>query len=133
MHSASFSRRLSALWVITALAIIGCSTNTTHQGSDLSKLDEFKIEKNVTTEKELVDHFGSPGNVTARGDGSQILVWNDTRSDAKTNGTKFIPVVGLFTGPMVDQKINHRSLSATVRDGVVIDFTETNGNQQLQY
>jgi len=113
--------------------MVGCSTNSTHQGSDLSKLDDFKIEKNKTTEKELVDHFGAPGNTTMRGDGSKMLSWNDARSDANYNGAAFIPIVGVFAGSAVHQKINHRSLSATVRDGVVIDFTETNGNRQLQY
>ena len=125
--------RIIILTVIGGLLVAGCFPSQTHSGADLSKLDDFKIEKNKTTEKELVDHFGAPGNTTMRGDGSKMLSWNDARSDANYNGAAFIPIVGAFTGPMVDQKINHRSLSATVRDGVVIDFTETNGNQQLQY
>jgi hypothetical protein len=119
--------------IAALLVVAGCSTNKTHSGADLSSLDEFKIVKNQTTQKELVEHFGEPGNTTTRGDGTRILTWTDARGDAKVNGTKFIPVVGLFTGPMVDQKITRRSLSATVREGIVVDFTESDGNNQLQY
>jgi len=118
---------------LSIIFIAGCFPSQTHSGADLSKLQDFKIEKNKTTEKELVDHFGAPGNTTMRGDGLKMLSWNDARSDANYNGAAFIPIVGVFTGSAVHQKVTHRSLSATVRDGVVIDFTQSDGNQQLQY
>jgi hypothetical protein len=123
--------------VVAVLAVMliatGCVPTSTHGGADLSHLDAFKIEKNKTTEKELIDHFGPPGNTTTRGDGTQMLSWNDDRQSSDINMSKAIPIVGLFTGPAVDQKIAHRSLTATVRDGVVIDYTATDGNEHKTF
>jgi hypothetical protein len=112
---------------------IGCMPVASHQGADLSKVDEFHIEKNKTTEKELVDRFGLPGNTLTRGDGTKTLSWNDSRGQGTVNGTKFIPVVGLFTGNLMDQKITQRSLTATVRDGVVVDYTTSDGNSRMAF
>lgn len=106
---------------------------SSHYGSDLSKLDEVKIEKNATTEKELVDRFGPPQNTTSRGDGTKMLSWNDSRGEGNVNMTKAVPVVGLFTGNTVNQKITHRSLTATVRDGVVVDYTVSNSNSDMSH
>lgn len=115
---------------VTAFLILlnGCMPVSSHYGSDLSKLDETKIEKNATTEKELVDRFGPPQNTTSRGDGTKMLSWNDARGQGSVNMTKAVPVVGLFTGNTVSQRITHRSLTATVRDGLVVDYTVSDSN-----
>lgn len=129
--------RLRHWFVVPAVSMlllaIGCFPSSSHVGADLSKADEFTIEKGKTTEQQLIDRFGPPGNTTTRGDGERILTWNDARQNSTINGTKFIPVVGLFTGPAVDQKVTHRSLTVTVRDGIVIDYTSTSGNQKTAY
>lgn len=113
--------------------IAGCFPVSTHRGADLSKAEEFHIEKNKTTEKELVDRFGPPGNTVTRGDGTKMLSWTDSRGQGTVNTTKFLPIVGLFTGNTVDQKTTHRSLTATVRDGVVVDYTTTDGSNRMAF
>lgn len=66
--------RVGVIAAVPLLAVgTGCIPMSRHNGSDLSKLDEFKIEKNKTTEKELVDRFGPAETSTTRGDGDKIL------------------------------------------------------------
>jgi hypothetical protein len=116
-----------------SLVLVGCMPVSNHQGADLTTLASFKIEKNRTTEKELVDHFGQPLNTTTESDGSRILSWNEVRSEGHTNMTKFIPGIGLFTGPLTEQNVTHRSLVATVRDGLVVDYRVNDGSSKVAY
>jgi hypothetical protein len=106
---------------------------SSHSGADLSKLDEFKIVKNQTTEKELVEHFGAPGNSVTRGDGIRVPVWNDGRSNGHFNVAEGLPIVGMaFMGKGGGETtVTNRSLTATVRDGVVTDYTVSDGNQKM--
>lgn len=100
----------------------GCFPVSAHRGSDLSKLDEFKIEKNKTTERELVDRFGLPGHSTQQGDGSRILTWTDASSEGNVSAVPFTP-----RQPM---NVKSRSLTVTVRDSVVVDFRVSDSSQQ---
>ena len=104
----------------------GCMPTSSHSGQDLSNLDEFKIEKGKTTEKELVNRFGPPAGTVTRGDGTKILNWSDTGGQGHINMMgAFLPFVPTKT---VDVDSTSKPLSATVRDGVVIDYTISGGH-----
>jgi hypothetical protein len=121
---AFMSRRIHFTFVVSALALsyaTGCIPMSIQRGADLSKLDEFKIEKNRTTEKELVDHFGAPGNTMTASDGSKVLTWSDARSQSTIN---------IFF-PQPSGKVTRRSLTATVRDNLVVDYQISDGKQEL--
>ena len=113
--------------LVFALTSGGCFSS--HYGSDLSKLDDYKIEKNVTTEKDLVDQFGEPNNTTMRSDGSKVLMWGDARGSASFNPATAVPVVGMFAHD--EGHGTHKSLTAIVRDGVVVDYTISGGQTTI--
>jgi hypothetical protein len=122
---------LFVLFGITCTSL-SCQSDT-HYGADLSKLDPSKIEKNKTTEQELVEEFGQPSATTTQGDGSQIMTWSDSRGDSHINPADGLPFVGLVTGPTSNTKVTSKSLSATIRGGVVVDYTVTQGGQTYSY
>ncbi len=119
-------RRIFVFFFCVGLSsFIGCASM--HNGSDLSKLDDFKIERNVTTEKQLVDEFGPPMHTTTRGDGTKVLTWNDTHSSYQLNPASMVPGVGFF----VHDEGSHatfRTLNATIRDGIVVDYTTSDSS-----
>ena len=124
---------LPALVILVFLSAPGCVPRSYHQGSDLSKLDEFHLEKNRTTEKELIEYFGPSENTFTKGDGDKVLTWTDMRSEGTVNGATAIPIVGHFMGNSVDQKVTRRSLNATVRDGIMVDYTVADGNTRMAF
>jgi hypothetical protein len=106
------------------LLMVGCIPMSTHNGANLAKVDEFKIEKGKTTEREVFEEFGEPGSRVTQGDGSRVLTWTDARS--KSN-MPLLPIV-----PYTNQTTTtSRSLSVTIRDGVVIDYMITGGTQKF--
>ena len=74
-----YSARCRIILVLNAIVLLlgGCIPVSSQNGADLSKMQEFHIEKNVTSEKELVDHFGPPGNTVTQGDGARMLSWTE--------------------------------------------------------
>jgi hypothetical protein len=110
--------------VVLALDTGGCTSS--HSGSDLSKLDTFTITKNVTTEQQLVSEFGTPASIVTQSDGTTLETWADGRtSQSDPIGSALIPN---FSGNQ-GISVKMRSLAATIRDGVVVDYTISNGSQ----
>ena len=56
-----------------ALAVAGCIPVNTHYGSDLSSMDTFTIEKDKTTEQELIDRLGKPQTSNISADFASLL------------------------------------------------------------
>jgi hypothetical protein len=110
---------LVAVFIFCVQNSIGCIPMSVHSGTDLTKLDTFKIVKGTTTEKELIGLFGKPSFTSDTSDGKTTEGWTDGRNDMSV-----IPLVS------VSQKITSRSLNATIQDGIVIDYTIYNGNQK---
>jgi spermidine/putrescine-binding protein len=108
--------------VAGAASTAGCIPYSTHRGTDLSKLDQNPIEKNKTTERELVDRFGPPSFSTTQGDGSKVLTWSDAKSDSNIS---MLP----FTRNSIN--VQSRTLTVTVRDSVVVDYRVSDGSQQM--
>lgn len=120
---------LSALLV---LAVAGCVPVNTHVGSDLSSLDSFRIEKNKTTEAELVKRLGPPASTVVSGDGSRILTWGDSRAEASVNLAANLPFGFLMGMSPLESLGKSRALSAVVRDGIVVDFTLSDSNSHMK-
>jgi hypothetical protein len=111
-----------SLTVLILLVLTSAGCVNSHKGSDLSKLGtSVQIVKGKTTEQELRQAFGDPSHVTTHGDGSRILNWFDAR-------TKGYIVPTPLPGPSGDVRTATKSLSVTVRDGVVVDYTTNEGS-----
>jgi hypothetical protein len=126
--------------LVGALIIIagtgGCSDNV-QSGSDVQKLESFKIEKNKTTEQELVANFGPPASTMTNSDGSKVLTWSGVEGQghgAGSWGTAMLNIVpgGIFFAHE-NMQTNSSSISVTIRDGVVVDYNviESNQNQKM--
>jgi hypothetical protein len=107
---------------------LGC-TQSINSGTDTQKLESLKIEKNKTTEQELVASLGPPQSSTDRGDGTTILTWSGVSGQSHdATAMIFVPVVGGFFAH-ANVNATTRSLSVTVRNGIVVDYTEVTSNQ----
>ena len=107
------------LWAI-AMNSGGCFSTSSHSGTDLSKLDDFKIVKGTTTESQLIAEFGQPASTTSQSDGTTTAMWIDGSSQGQFN---------YFVGGQ-NLSVKNRSLTATIRDGVVADYTVSDSQQQ---
>src|ERR1700749_489894 len=83
------------------LLIIGCllvaagSTEPIHNGVDVQKLDSLKIEKNKTTEQDLVASLGPPATTMTRADGSKMLTWSGVDAQSRdATAMVLVPFVG---------------------------------------
>ena len=102
--------------LLVAIGSGGCFTATHHTGTDLSTLDTFKIEKGTTTEQDLEKQFGPPTTKVTRGDGATMETWSDSTGEAH------MTPLAVF-GVTPDTTAKGRTLTATIRDGVVVDYT----------
>ena len=98
--------------------VAGCWSETSHQGTDLTKLDGSPIVRDTTTETELVHKLGKPESSVNHADGSRTMVW--TESTMKIPGGAGQP---FGVGPHMTK--TERTLTATVKDGVVVDYAMT--------
>jgi hypothetical protein len=108
-----------AVWFVLACVGLnagGCFTASHHSGTDLSTLDSFKIEKGTTTEQDLEKQFGPPTTKVTRGDGATMETWSDSTGEAH------MTPLAIF-GVTPDSTAKGRTLTATIRDGVVVDYT----------
>ena len=113
--------RLS-LAILLSLSFTGCIPMSMHRGSDLAKLDEFTIEKNKTTERELIERFGKPQSTMTNADGSRVLTWTEMRGEGQMNLAASLVPFAWTAAKTAEQKTQSRSLMVTVRDGVVADY-----------
>jgi hypothetical protein len=127
-------RSVSKVFVFGLLTLIGasgCIPSKHHQGANLAKLDEVKIEKGRTTEKELIGWFGQPGSTTTNGDGSRVLSWMEVKGESQANvGLALLSIPGART---LHTKSTSRTLTATVKGGVVTDYTVSDSSQQQSF
>ena len=100
----------------------GCSRSR-HEGAELDRLADAPIVRNRTTERELRDLLGEPDSSTRQGDGNKVLVWRDVRTRPGQAG---VPTMTASTRTQVDT----RTLTVTVRDGVVVDHRYTVGTTE---
>jgi len=116
--------RVGILAGLSAMAMNsgGCFSTTSHNGTDLSKLDDFKIVKGTTTESQLVAEFGQPASTTSQSDGTTMMTWIDGTSQGQFSNYLF--------GSTQHISVKSRSLTATIRDGVVADYTVSDSQQQ---
>jgi PBP1b-binding outer membrane lipoprotein LpoB len=117
--------------LIGCLIAAGCN-DTYHSGVDVRKIENVKIEKNKTTEQDLIASLGPPANTMIRGDGSKMLMWSgvDAQSHDAT-GLILVPFVG---GLLAHDDVNAHtsSITATVVNGIVVDYTISDSNQKSQ-
>jgi hypothetical protein len=119
---------LIAALLFALLNAIGCSSDSYHYGSDLSQLGRFAIEKNKTTQEEMLAHFGRPGESTSSGSANAlttVMIWTDVRNQEDSNTT--------ITGGDKHSRVRvTTTLRATLVNGVVVDYTTTSSNQSIQ-
>jgi hypothetical protein len=104
--------------IITMLVAIGCVPVQRHDGPDLMSLDKTPLVKGQTTEEQLIKRFGPSRGTNTSGDGTKSLSWVEV--DMKGN-VSYIPGLG------DEKKATHRMLSATVRNGVLVDYNISDG------
>jgi hypothetical protein len=116
--------------VAVLLPLIGSAcTNTYDSGVNPTTLESFKIEKNKTTEQELIDHFGQPATVESGSDGSQTLTWSGATSE--THNLGYLEGFTMALGVSHENVNAHTTaLSVTVRNGIVVDYKLITSNQQ---
>jgi hypothetical protein len=105
--------------VLAPLAIVGCGAKTGHiflekmSDSDVAE----KLTRNKTTKEEVKAHFGDPSDIDLRDNGTEVWIYQFTRSRAK--GVNFVPVVSGFYGGTND---NIRRLKIVFRNGIVENY-----------
>lgn len=110
---------------LVLVTVGGCIPISAHSGSDLTKLDLFKIEKNKTTEEELLQHLGQPLNTTMLADGSKQMMWMDANAQGHLNVVSAL-VPWAWAADQQHDTTTNRSLTATIRDGLVVDYIISN-------
>lgn len=114
---------------ISLTSLGGCTTTKLDHGADAKAIQEVKIEKGVTTLKELTDKFGEPDSIVDRGDGTRMLAWSGVRGTAHSN------MVGMLVPfAPINMKYNGQtaSLQVTVNQSdIVIDYTRTTGDMKM--
>jgi hypothetical protein len=127
-------RAISRATVFGLLALAGtggCIPTKHHQGANLGQLDKVKIVKGETTEKQLTDWFGPPSSTMSKGDGSRTLSWMEVKGEGSTNvGLALLSIPGART---VQAKTTTRSLTVTVKDGIVTDYMVSDTAQQQSF
>jgi hypothetical protein len=98
----------------------GCFSTSSHSGTDLSRLDDFKIVKGTTTESQFITEFGQPVSTTAQSDGTTTVMWIDGTGQGQWN----------YLIGSQNLSVKNRSLTATIRDGIVADYTVSDSQQQ---
>jgi hypothetical protein len=100
----------------------------------MQTLANFKIEKNKTTEQELVDHLGQPASTTINSDGSKVLTWSGGQSQTQGAGSWGTALISIVPGGILfaheDMNVHTSSIMVTVRNGVVVDYTVVDSNQK---
>lgn len=116
--------------LVAACCLAGCMPFSSRSGTDLNKFEQFTVEKNVTTEKELIEHFGEPATTSMQGDGSKLVVWHGGQVKSHVNFAEaIVPLVGFADKDRTAAKT--QSLTATIRNGVVVDYSLTNSSQRF--
>lgn len=99
--------KFSSIAVLACAVLGGCMSYDRSVGADVGKFDSLAIEKNKTTEQEIVAALGPPATTATREDGVQMVRWNGAKTEKRLSGSK----------------TTVRSLSAEVKNGVVVDYT----------
>jgi hypothetical protein len=120
-------RRTGCLLLLAVCA--GCIPINAKRGADLSKVDQFTIEKHKTTEKELIQELGTPTSTTMTGDGTKTLVWGGGTAKSHVNLVSALVPFAWVADPQGIQ-VDTKSLMVQVRDGIVVDYSMTSGSQQ---
>ncbi|HEX8340117.1 MAG TPA: hypothetical protein VF624_04345 [Tepidisphaeraceae bacterium] len=110
-------------------AFAGCIPINAKRGTDLSKVDQFTIEKHKTTENELIEKLGAPTSTTMTGDGTKTLLWGGGTTKSHMNLVGVLVPFALMADPHRTQ-VDTKSLMVQVREGIVVDYSMTSGNQQ---
>lgn len=82
----------TSLLLISVLAVNGCAS----AGNNFDSRRVERIQKGVTTERELADMFGPPTQRGISSEGGKTLTW--VYSEARVKGETFIPFAGAFVG-----------------------------------
>lgn len=102
-----------------AVWIIGCASSGTNY--DSTKVSQ--IRKGETTEAQLVQMFGDPGQRTVDSNGDTVLMWQ--YNEARANAASFVPGWSAFGG---GTNTNNKMLRVTLKNGIVSDFSSTEGS-----
>jgi len=106
---------------------VGC-TNTYQGGTNVQKLESYKIEKNKTTAQDLIAQFGQPASVMTNSDGSQTMTWSGY--DAQSHDLGLLEGITMPLGiSHEDVNSNNASLVVTVRNGIIVDYQVMTSNQ----
>jgi outer membrane protein assembly factor BamE (lipoprotein component of BamABCDE complex) len=112
--------------VMILLLLSGLLSGCVSVGRKIDQSAADKIEKGKTTREEVIRLIGSPDQITTRGGGYTVFMYNYMRATAKPE--TFIPIVGAFVGGANVQ--NQMVMVVFGADGVVKDVFSTRGGTE---
>jgi hypothetical protein len=118
-------RQIAACCCLATLLAYGCAS----VGTPIARQNLSRIQKGVTTERELTAMFGAPSDKSIDSNDRVILTW--IHSAAQVKGTTFIPYAGAFVG---GTNVQVEKLMVVVgKDGTVENyvFNESHPNVQM--
>ena len=117
-------KELASAMVALSCVVSGCMNVSPNQAADVDKLQNFQIQKGVTTKADLVAQFGPAPTDTEASDGTEMMTWSKTHIDIDTGSVMLAAATSGLAG------MGHGSghsciLQVTLRNGIVVDYTRT--------
>ena len=115
--------------VLVSLFLASCASSI--QGTKVDSAQVNQIQKGKTTEAEVIKMFGKPDEVTTTGNQRNLLyTYIKTSGGVGFKGILiFILTLGIYL-PSVNATTESNSLNVTIENGIVRDFTYSEGSQK---
>lgn len=120
--------RIVTLLMLLVVPIVGCGTM--RSGREVSEIELAKIVKGKTTKSELIELLGPPTQVSTKGDGMEVLVYQSSVASVSGSSVALsvVPIVNLFSS--YKSEAQARQVAFTVRGGIVEEI-ETSTQQNI--
>ena len=115
--------------VLVSLFLASCASSI--QGTKVDSAQVNQIQKGKTTEAEVIKMFGKPFQVTTTGSQKNLLyTYMETSGSVGFKGILLsILTLGTYSPP-VNATTESNSLNVTIENGIVRDFTYSEGSQK---
>jgi outer membrane protein assembly factor BamE (lipoprotein component of BamABCDE complex) len=123
--------KYTTIIIIVLISVFLASCASSIQGTKVDSAQVNQIQKGKTTETEVIRMFGKPDEVTTTGN-QRILLYTYMKTSGSV-GFKgiviFILTLGIYP-PSVNATTESNSLNVTIENGLVRDFTYSEGSQK---
>ena len=117
--------------IIALVSVFLASCASSIHGTKVDSAQVNQIQKGKTTETEVIRMFGKPDEVTTTGNQRNLLyTYMKTSGSVGFKGIViFILTLGIYP-PSVNATTESNSLNVTIENGLVRDFTYSEGSQK---